>query len=212
MRLRILPIFICFTAFALMAGGTKEPVEKPVEKIEPAKEVTTVDTVQINTKEIPSRNVDLPGMAALGFEFPEQAFPAQDVPLTPLDGSEQIMLSDFRGKVVLLNFWATWCPPCQKEMPSMERLNDFLDGKDFVMLGVDVDEETGKVQKFIKDKGYTFPIFLDQNNEVYPYYGTGSIPTSYIIDKQGHVAARIIGSIEWDQELIQKDMLTLISE
>jgi len=123
----------------------------------------------------------------------------QSVDFTLSDpGGKKVSLSSFKGKVVLLNFWATWCPPCRGEMPSMERLYQKLKAKGLVILAVDLQEEAKTVQKFVKEKKITFPILLDTDGRVGTTYGARSIPTSYIIGRDGSALGGIVGGREWD--------------
>ncbi|MFO7820210.1 MAG: TlpA disulfide reductase family protein [Halanaerobacter sp.] len=110
---------------------------------------------------------------------------APDFELTNLDG-ERVSLSDYRGKYLLLNFWATWCPPCRREMPD---LNEFHkeNKDDFVVLAVNLGGAKEKVSKFIDDGSYIFPVLLDENKEVGDRYNIASIPTSYFIGPQGKI-------------------------
>lgn len=110
---------------------------------------------------------------------------APDFTLTNLAG-EQVSLSDYRGKYVVLNFWATWCPPCRKEIPD---LNAFYEENkdDFVVLAVDLGESKQKVQQFISYGGYTFPVLLDKDRKIGSRYNVSVIPTSYFIGPQGKI-------------------------
>ena len=111
-----------------------------------------------------------------------------------------VSLSGLRGKVVMVNFWATWCPPCREEMPSMERLNEAMAGKDFVMLAVNA-EANGKevVPPFLKNTPYNFPILYDDQGVVQGLYGVIKFPESFIIRKDGTIAEKIIGPLDWGQ-------------
>lgn len=110
----------------------------------------------------------------------------------------QVSLSDLRGKVVLVNFWATWCPPCIEEMPSMETLNKAMAGYDFVMLAINT-EENGRntVADFLKKTPYTFPVLYDDKGVVQKRYGVFKFPESFIVGKDGIVAEKIIGPLDW---------------
>ena len=110
----------------------------------------------------------------------------------------QVSLSDLRGKVVLVNFWATWCPPCIEEMPSMETLNKAMVGYDFVMLAINA-EENGRsvVADFLKRTPYTFPILYDDKGVVQKRYGVFKFPESFVVGKDGIVAEKIIGPLDW---------------
>ncbi|MFK5925617.1 MAG: TlpA disulfide reductase family protein [Desulfuromusa sp.] len=122
---------------------------------------------------------------------------APDFTLTDMQG-QKVTLSQFRGKVVILNFWATWCPPCREEMPSMERLYRDLESKGLVILAVNV-EENGKkvVSQFLQKTPYSFPILLDSENVAQNAYGVFRFPESFIIDRNGVVVEKIIGGRNW---------------
>ena len=122
---------------------------------------------------------------------------APDFQLEDTKGN-QVSLSDFRGKVVLVNLWATWCPPCIEEMPSMERLNEVMAGDDFVMLAVNT-EENGRsvVPAFLQKTPYSFPILYDDEGVVQKLYGVFKFPESFVIRKDGTVAEKIIGPLDW---------------
>ena len=119
---------------------------------------------------------------------------AIDFKLKDLNGKE-VSLSDFKGKRVFLNFWASWCPPCKAEMPEMEDLYKETKDSDLVILAVNLGENKSTVEKFIKDNNYTFPVLLDNNNEAAVNYRVVSIPTSFFIDKDGTIVDKHIGSI-----------------
>lgn len=123
--------------------------------------------------------------------------PAQDFGLPALRG-DNVRLSDYRGKVVFLNIWATWCPPCREEMPSMESLYQRLKGRDFEMLAVSIDRE-GKnaVGPFAAKYGLTFPVLLDPESKTYRLYGLTGVPETFIIDKNGVIVNKIIGPQNW---------------
>ncbi len=110
----------------------------------------------------------------------------------------QVSLSDLRGKVVMLNFWATWCPPCKAEMPSMEKLNDVMAGEDFVMLAVNV-EQNGRsvVPAFLKQNPHKFTVLYDDKTVVQNQYGVFKFPESFIIRKDGTIDQKVIGQIDW---------------
>ncbi len=122
---------------------------------------------------------------------------APDFTLTDMHG-QKVSLSQFRGKVVVLNFWATWCPPCREEMPSMERLYRKYQDKGLVMLAVNV-EENGKqaVENFLQKNPHSFPILLDSENVAQNGYGVFRFPESFIIDRNGVVVEKIIGARDW---------------
>ncbi|MEB2492697.1 TlpA family protein disulfide reductase [Bacillus sp. AFS026049] len=120
---------------------------------------------------------------------------APNFSLKTLDG-KQVELSDYKGKKVMLNFWATWCPPCKKEMPDMEKYTQQA-GDDVVVLAVNIDPEND-VQAFVEDNGITFTIPLDSQsakNPVNERYKILSIPTTYFIDKKGIIRNKVISAM-----------------
>lgn len=109
-------------------------------------------------------------------------------------------LENYKGKVIFLNFWATWCPPCKKEMPDIENIyKEYGENKkDVVILGVNSEKEN-EVKKFLKDKGYTFPTVIDENSEVMRKYFIQAFPTSFVIDKEGNVYGYVMGGLTKEQ-------------
>jgi peroxiredoxin len=100
-------------------------------------------------------------------------------------------LKSLRGKVVLVNFWATWCPPCRKEMPDLDALYREFKDRGFVILAIS-DEEPAKVAQFLKEKGYTYPILLDPGRKVNQQFRIEGIPKSFVYDRNGKLAAQSI--------------------
>jgi peroxiredoxin len=122
---------------------------------------------------------------------------APDFTLRDIQGKE-VKLSQFKGQVVVLNFWATWCPPCREEMPSMEKLYRDNREKGLVILAVNVDENGKKaVSDFLQRTPYSFPILLDDKNIAQQTYGVFRFPESFIIDRNGKVVEKIIGGRDW---------------
>jgi len=130
-------------------------------------------------------------------QVPSQRTTPRDFTLQLLSGGNAT-LSSYKGKVVILNFWATWCPPCREEMPSMEVLYRRYNSQGLEILAVDLREDINTVRQFIQSNRYTFPVLLDTNGRTGNIYGVVSIPTTYIIDREGMIVGRIIGSIHWD--------------
>ena len=109
-------------------------------------------------------------------------------------------LDDLRGKVVLLNFWATWCKPCEDEMPAMERLYRSLAGTDFELVAVSVDEDPAAVVSFVKRLGLSFPVLWDSTQSVTADYQTFRFPESLLVGRDGVVLERYVGPKEWDAD------------
>jgi peroxiredoxin len=111
----------------------------------------------------------------------------------------QVTLADYRGKVVLLNLWATWCEPCRVEMPSMERLYRRMGGPDFRVVAVSIDEEGDSVvTAFARELGLTFDILHDQTAAMKQIYQATGVPESWVISRDGVIIKKVIGASEWD--------------
>ena len=128
-----------------------------------------------------------------------------------LDDSTLSSLSDYRGQVVLLNFWATWCKPCEDEMPAMERLYRELGDEGFELLALSVDEEATDVAVFRDRLGITFPILLDTEKEVSRLYQTTGYPESLLVGADGNIVERYVGPREWDDRLYVERIRALLS-
>ncbi len=117
-----------------------------------------------------------------------------------------VTLKDYSGQVVLINFWATWCPPCVSEMPSLERLNQRMGGKNFKILAVSLDEGGWPaVDRFTKKIPLSMTILLDARGDVASEYGTSFLPESYLIDSQGVIVQKYSGSRDWmDPQIISE--------
>ncbi|HZG60044.1 MAG TPA: thiol-disulfide oxidoreductase ResA [Anoxybacillus sp.] len=124
---------------------------------------------------------------------------APDFALKTLEGKE-IRLSELKGKKVILNFWATWCPPCQAEMPEMQNFYEKYN-KDIEILAVNLTSEDSrdKVDSFIKEYGLTFPVVLDEKGDILTLYKISPIPTSYMIDSEGIIRHKYVGPMTYDQ-------------
>ncbi|MBI4608583.1 MAG: TlpA family protein disulfide reductase [Candidatus Rokubacteria bacterium] len=132
-------------------------------------------------------------------EWPEPGFLAPDFTLPDLNGS-QVKLSDFRGKkVVFLNFWASWCPSCQEEMPTMEKLYGNFKARGLEIVAVSIDRNKADAQEFVRKHGISFPILLDPDFNVAGEYRVTGIPTHYFIDKRGVIRTRDVGSKDWSK-------------
>ncbi len=137
---------------------------------------------------------------------------APEFRLSTLDG-KQVSLSDFRGKVVLVHFWATWCPPCVQEMPVLDRLYRSFINQDFELLAVSVDEGgAAAVSSFLQRKGLGLPVVLDPGGSVAHSYGTFKFPETYILDKSGIVRYKVIGSADWDAPANMNALRDMISQ
>ncbi len=137
--------------------------------------------------------------SSLGIQGITPAVKAPDFTLKNLEGSS-VSLKDFAGKVVFLNFWATWCGPCRDEMPAMEKLWQTFKEEAFVILAVDLREGQKEVSSFMQNYGLTFPVLLDSRGEVGSMYAVRAIPTTYLIDSAGRIVGKALGARDWASE------------
>ncbi len=137
--------------------------------------------------------------------------PAPAMSLATLDGG-RLRLDQLRGKVVLVNFWAVWCPPCRKEMPSMGRLAEKLAGRPFAILGVNMGDTPDDIRGFLKQVPVSFPILLDSEGGQLKPWQVFAFPTSYVVDKQGRIRLGLFGSIEWDNPEALAQLEALLAE
>lgn len=138
--------------------------------------------------------------------------PAPDFSLPLLDG-RKTRLSDHGGRVVLLNIWATWCPPCLSEMPSMEKLYQKFREAEFEILAVSIDAMgTDVVAPFIRNHNLSFPVLIDSKGTITRLYRTTGVPESFIINKEGVVVKKIIGPIDWTEQSVLEFFQDLIQE
>lgn len=121
---------------------------------------------------------------------------APNFALRTLQG-KKMSLKSLRGKMVFLNFWATWCRPCRDEMPTMEKLYRELSGASFAMVAVNVEDSPRKVEAFRKELGLTYPVWLDRKGKVGLLYGAWGLPNTYLIAADGTVIGRVIGPRDW---------------
>ncbi|HEY2986335.1 MAG TPA: TlpA disulfide reductase family protein [Candidatus Binatia bacterium] len=125
----------------------------------------------------------------------------------PDPAGKKVSLKNFRGKLVLLNFWATWCVPCREEMPAMERLYQQFRSKGFTIVAVDVKDDPKQALPFLKELKITYPVMLDTDGEVGLLYGAWGLPATYLIGPKGEGLARLWGPAAWDgagaKQLIQ---------
>jgi cytochrome c biogenesis protein CcmG/thiol:disulfide interchange protein DsbE len=121
-------------------------------------------------------------------------------------------LTDLRGKVVVLNFWASWCPPCLEETQSLNTLQQAISAKGGVVLGISVDEDKAAYQKFLVDNHVVFPTYDDVTKKTAADYGTSMYPETYLIDREGKLARKIVGPQDWQSPEIMRSIDILLNQ
>ncbi len=144
----------------------------------------------------------MPSVWGMASRPPLVGSPAPEFQLENLSGVTQ-SLEGYRGKVVLLNFWATWCEPCTKEMPAMQTTHENLQDQGFVILAINELEDIKKVREHILEYQHTFDVLLDPDNQVANMYGVVGLPVSVFIDKTGHVRKVVKGGLLTEQSILQ---------
>jgi len=178
------------------------------------KSIFILITVCIMTVGVFGQNKKIPDAVIKAFEGTKiqvvsEGIDPIDFDLPLLDGTI-VSLSQFKGKVVFLNFWATWCGPCRSEMPSMEAVYQKLKDKGFEILAVNLGDSKNEVSAFMSQYKLNFPAVLDEKSATGSYYSVKAIPTTYIIDRRGLIVARIIGSINWNTPKIITALETVL--
>ena len=136
---------------------------------------------------------------------------APEFTVKDLDGKD-VTLSSLKGSVVLVNFWATWCPPCKEEIPSMIKLNQAMTGKAFRMLAISIDEGGKEAIDSIFKGNRDLPTYLDTEAKVSQLYGTTGVPETFIVDKQGKIRKKIVGGIDWSAAEVLSYLDLLLKE
>jgi len=142
------------------------------------------------------------GILGMASRPPVVGSPAPEIALKDLRGQE-VRLSDLHGKIVLLNFWATWCKPCKEEMPAMQASYDKLRDQGFVVLAVNELEDAARVAEHIRTHGHTFLVVMDHDNRVANRYGVVGLPASFLIDRQGIVREHVFGSLLTEERIAE---------
>ena len=141
-----------------------------------------------------------------GSHPPRVGSPAND--FTVKDSDRTVSLNQFRGQVVVLNFWASWCPPCVAELPSMMEMQDRLRNRGITVLGVSIDVDSDAYHRFIQQRNVNFLTVRDPDQKVAGMYGTSVWPESYIIDRQGVMRRKVVGPTNWNSP----DILEFLSK
>ncbi len=190
-------IFIALVRVAVLpAVGSRETQSATTDVIRP-----TSNDIDAQLKEL---------LDGIGIRTFEGNIAAVDFSAPALDG-ETRRLSDYRGEFVFLNFWATWCPPCREEMPSMEYLRSELADEPFRIIAVNLQENSSVVRQFIEENDFRFPVLLDSSGRVATNYGVRGLPTSYFISPSGTVLGILVGIRHWDEPDLVEAMRQIAS-
>jgi peroxiredoxin len=147
----------------------------------------------------------------LGIERPERTTTAPDFVLNDLTG-KRVILKEQRGKVVFLNFWATWCSPCIREMPTMEKLHQDLGKHGLVILAINFQETPKQVKEFFREHNFTFTALLDRDGKVFELYQAWALPMSAIVNKRGELVGKVMGYRDWHGEEARQLFQELLAE
>jgi thiol-disulfide isomerase/thioredoxin len=129
--------------------------------------------------------------------------------LKDLEGREH-RLQDYRGKVVLVNFWATWCEPCRAEMPSIEKLRASLSGRPFEVLAVNLSESEARIRRFMEGSPIAFPVLLDRDGGTAKRWRARILPVSFVVGPDGKIRRSVLGELDWSQESVRRVILDLL--
>jgi len=135
--------------------------------------------------------------------------PTPSLRLPDLEGKEHA-LEAYRGKVVLVNFWATWCVPCKEEMPSIERLRSSMQGRPFPVPPVNLAEPDARVQRFLRDVPLGFPILMDRDTSASRAWKARLLPATFIVGPDGRIRYSYIGELDWSREPIRQQIAELL--
>lgn len=174
-----------FTVYKFIADSKEPTLEEQADSISDNTIVSPPKDDEDETPTLDGEGLDI-GQTAPDFE------------LTTLDG-EAVKLSDFRGQKVLLNFWATWCPPCRKEMPDMEKLHNNTDVKILAVNLTGTESSLDKVESFIDDLELTFTVPLDEKSDIAEQFEVVAYPTTYMIDPDGRIQYKSFGALTYEQ-------------
>ena len=204
MKIRILYVCLVFSLFVFGCSAKQAQAATTTTSVSEAPKTAAASTT-VQTSAARQTNADpIAALSSLGFYVSDTPI---DLPVTapiPALAGDSIKVSDFSGKITLFNFWATWCPPCRAEMPSIERLYKQMSGTNFRIIAVNAGENRSQVASFIEKNKYTFPIYLDESNALSSIFAARGLPSTYLVNKEGKVIAVRIGAMEYDQaELIK---------
>jgi len=204
----ILIVFFVVIAGIAFARGNSEP-ESQTDPQPTTEAVDDPAGIEEESLVIEPETAEL--LFSLGISPFENRIPAENFFLPVLDGVEQ-SLKDYEGRFVFLNFWATWCPPCREEMPSMQELYDELADEGLEILAVNVLEPEDLVRDFIDEYGFTYPVMLDRQGKVSTQYRVRAFPTTYLLDRNSNVIAVRTGYHDWSSQAMVDGFRALLEQ
>jgi len=187
---------------------TKASGEKAASAAQESKPSVNV-SADLRPEQIPASAKD--ALQALGLTVFDEPAQIPYFSLKTPSGAE-LATTDFTGKLVMLNFWATWCPPCREEMPSMQTLYNKYKDKGFAIFAISVKEDLNTVTSFLKKTPYSFPIALDPNGAISDQFVGRGIPTTYFMNQKGQIVAGVVGGTKWDTPDVYKAIETLLAQ
>ena len=149
--------------------------------------------------------------APIGTKHYDDPKPAPGFDLIDLNSASH-KLTDFRGQVLIVSFWATWCVPCRKELPSLARTADLLRNHGVRVVAINVGEDSSDIKRFLAGTPINLLFLPDQKSRVATAWEVSALPTAFVIDKQGRVAIRVIGGLEWDTESMLANLRILVDQ
>lgn len=179
----VIILLIVAVSFLIIYGAVILRKPKPVPLSVPSSDATSLDLL----------------FYSMGIQQIPSVAPPVDILLKDVDGN-RVRISDLKGKILFLNFWATWCPGCLIEMPSMEKLHQRFKDKEFIMIAISMQEPADRVKQFLKKNKLSFTTLLDAQGNMGSRFGAFSIPTTYIFDRDGKVIGRAVGARDWYSE------------
>jgi peroxiredoxin len=196
---RDVTLTVAVVVAAVLAAAGVHALLKPASE-PPAVASAPTGAAPADTKPTPKSGLSLEeAVRELDLIRPARPKRAEDFAVTLVQG-DTLTLKEQRGKAVMVNFWATWCPPCREEMPAMERLHRRHQARGFVLLAVSVDTDAALVKPFLAQHKLTFPVALDAKMELANAYGVRALPASFLIDREGNLAALALGPRAWDNK------------
>ena len=165
--------------------------------------LTTFSSLFAEEKKIPLDASERKLLEQSRIEVPSHYIEAHDFEGEMVSG-KKASLADFSGKFLILNFWATWCSPCLKEMPDLDQVYQSLGPENLIVLAVSMGESRERVRKFLKKRNYSFPVMTDPEMEITSLYGVRNIPITYLVDPSGVIIGRALGPREWSEPKLLK--------